>query len=139
MIKFMEGIIMELYLKENGLRTSLEYGELEISGDETYGFRPYQLMIASIAGCSGSVFRKILAKQRIEVEDIQITAEATRNPDEANRIEKITLHFIIKGHHLDPEKMYKNLAIARKNCSMVRSVENSIEIEETVKTIELSR
>ncbi|GAA0446349.1 MULTISPECIES: OsmC family protein [Virgibacillus] len=130
---------MELYLKENGLRTSLAYGELEISGNEEYGFRPYQLMIASIAGCSGSVYRKILEKQRIELEDIKITAEVERNPDEANRIEKIVLHFTVKGHHLDPDKLYKNLAIARKNCAMVRSVENSIRIEETIETIELSR
>lgn len=130
---------MKFYLKENGMRTELPYGELDISGNEEDGFRPFTLMVASIVGCSSSVFRKILAKQRIQVEDLLVTADVERNPDVANRIEKIAIHFTIKGHHLDPERMYKNLAISRKNCSMVRSVEDSIEIEESLETIELSR
>ncbi|APC47236.1 OsmC family protein [Virgibacillus halodenitrificans] len=129
---------MKLVMKENGLRTELEYGVLDISGNEEYGFRPYQLMVASIAGCSGSVFRKILEKQRTEIDDMQITAEVERNPEEANRIEKITLNFKVQGKNLDPAKLQKNLEISRKNCSMVRSVEGSIQIEEKIETIELS-
>lgn len=130
---------MRFYLKENGMRTELPYGELDISGNEEDGFRPFTLMVASIVGCSSSVFRKILAKQRIQLEDLLVEADVERNPEIANRIEKITIHFKIKGHHLDPEKMYKNLELARKNCSMIRSVEDSIQIEETLEIIELSR
>ncbi|WP_205138847.1 OsmC family protein [Virgibacillus halotolerans] len=130
---------MDFYLKDNGMRIDLNYGQLDISGNEDDGFRPFTLMVASIVGCSGSVFRKILQKQRIQVEDIQIGAEVVRNPQEANRIEKITLQYTVKGHHLDPEKLYKNLGVSRKNCSMIRSVEDSIEIEEHIETIELSR
>lgn len=129
---------MEFHLKENGMRIEFDYGELSISGNEDYGFRPFQLMVASIAGCSGSVFRKILEKQRIEVDDLQINAEVERNPEEANRIERISLKYIIKGPRLDPERLYKNLEISRKNCSMIRSVEDSIKIEESIETIELS-
>ncbi|ALX48973.1 OsmC family protein [Lentibacillus amyloliquefaciens] len=130
---------MEFHLKEEGLRTEFEYGQLDISGNAEHGFRPYQLMVASIAGCSASVFRKILNKQRMEAADMKVTAEVKRNPDEANRIERIDLHYVIKGYHLDDEKLYKNLALARKNCSMVRSVEDSIHIEETLESVELSR
>ncbi|MBM7572425.1 OsmC family protein [Aquibacillus albus] len=129
---------MRFYLKESGIRTSFPFGELDISGDEALGFRPFQLMVASIAGCSANVFRKILEKQRIEVEDITVEAEIDRNVDEANKIEKIHLHFIIKGKRLDDDKLYKNLEVSRKNCSMIRSVENSIEITETLETIEIS-
>ncbi|MFD2760154.1 OsmC family protein [Lentibacillus juripiscarius] len=130
---------MDFHLKEEGMRIDLEYGQLDISGDETYGFRPFQLMVASIAGCSASVFRKILKKQRTEIADLTIQTKVERNPDEANRIERIDLHYVIKGYNLDDDKLYKNLALARKNCSMVRSVEDSITIEETLETIELSR
>ncbi|MFD2629391.1 OsmC family protein [Oceanobacillus kapialis] len=129
---------MEFHLKENGMRVELPYGELDVSGNEEFGYRPFQLMVASIAGCSASVFRKILEKQRTEIVDLQINAEVERNPEEANRIEKIVLHYVVKGRRLDPEKLYKNLEIARRNCSMVRSVENSITIEEQIDTVELS-
>ncbi|MFD1040093.1 OsmC family protein [Virgibacillus byunsanensis] len=130
---------MEFHLKENGLRTEFDFGELDISGNEEYGYRPFQLMVASIVGCSGSVFRKILEKQRTKVSDMTITAKVKRNPEEANRIEEIRLHYIIKGFHLDPERLYKNLEVARRNCSMVRSVEESIKIIETLERVELSR
>jgi putative redox protein len=127
---------MEFDLREHGFKTDLEYGQLDISGNAQFGFRPYQLMVASIASCSGSVFRKILDKQRIQIEDMRIKANIVRNEDEANRIEKITLLFTIKGHQLDEGKLSKSLKIARKNCSMIRSVENSIQIEEKIEVME---
>lgn len=129
---------MEFYMKENGMRTKVGYGELAVSSDDTEGFRPFQLMVASVAGCSASVFRKILAKQRVEYADLEVTADVTRNQDDANRIEEIKLYFAIKGDHLDQGKMEKNLTLARKNCAMVRSVEDSITITENVETIQLS-
>src|SRR5699024_8969222 len=128
---------MEFYMKENGMHTKFGYGELDISSDDTKGFRPFQLMVASIAGCSASVFRKILAKQRIEIAELQIVADVKRDPDEANRIKDITLNFVVKGDRLDQTKMEKNLKLARKNCSMVRSVEDSINITETIETVQL--
>ncbi|CDQ20460.1 Uncharacterized OsmC-related protein [Halobacillus karajensis] len=130
---------MDFYLKDQGVRTSFEYGQLNISGDETFGFRPYQLMVASIAGCSIGVFRKILDKQRVQYEDIKVTAEVERNPDKANRIEKVHLHYVIKGYHLNQDKLLKNLDVSRNNCSMVQSVQNSIEVEETLECIQLSK
>ncbi|WP_042225020.1 OsmC family protein [Oceanobacillus manasiensis] len=129
---------MIFQLKENGMRADLSYGELDISGNEDYGYRPFQLMVASIAGCSASVFQKILEKQRTEIVDLQVHAEVERNPEEANRIEKILLKYVIKGRRLDPDKLYKNMEVARRNCSMIRSVENSITIEEQIDTVELS-
>lgn len=130
---------MKFIVENSGISTKFNYGELSISGNEEYGFRPFELMIASIVGCSGSVFQKILEKQRTHVEELSISAEVERNPKEANRIELIRLNFTIKGNDLNIERLYKNLEISRKNCSMIRSVERSIKIEETLNIIELSR
>lgn len=127
---------MEFYIKEHGMKADFEYGVLDISGDEDYGFRPFQLMIASIVGCSGGVFRKILEKQRIEIEDLTIKAGVLRNEKEANRLEEITLTYLVKGNDLDVEKLNKSLEIARKNCAMVRSVETSININEHLEIVE---
>jgi putative redox protein len=126
---------MEFKMKEVGFKTELEYGELHVAGDETYGFRPCQLLVSSIAVCSGGVLRKVLEKKRLRVEDMIIRANVTRNENEANRIEKIHVHFIIKGENLDQEKVAKSLEVARKNCPMVRSVEGSIEVIETFELI----
>lgn len=123
---------MKFQIVNNGVQTELEYGQLNISSDETVGFRPFQLMIASIVSCSGMVFKNILDKQRIDVNELIIETEVKRNPDEANRIEHIALNFIISGNNLDQKRLEKNLIIARKNCAMIRSVEESIHIEESI-------
>ncbi|MGD6966114.1 OsmC family protein [Rossellomorea vietnamensis] len=122
---------MEFNMKEGGFSASLPYGQLEVSGNEEFGFRPYQLMVSSIAVCSGGVLRKILEKQRVDFKDISIKADVKRIEEEANRIEKVSLHFTITGDNLKEEKIQKAMELTRKNCSMVQSVIGSIEVEET--------
>ncbi|MED2973070.1 OsmC family protein [Fictibacillus sp. B-59209] len=119
---------MEFKMKENGFQTQFEYGTLDISGNEEYGFRPYQLMVSSVAVCSGGVLRKVLDKMRIDVQDITIRTQVVRNKNEADRIESIHMHFIIKGQELSSEKIEKALRVTEKNCSMVQSVKGSIDI-----------
>lgn len=131
MTKKGEGWEMEFFMKEEGFYTELPYGKLPISGKEGYGFRPYQLFVSSVAGCSGGVLRKVLKKMRLDVKQIQIKADVERNPEEANRIERIHLHFIIEGKDLDHKKVEKALALARKNCAMIQSVEGKIRVEES--------
>src|SRR5690625_1445762 len=115
---------------ENHIESEFEHGTLTIAKSNEYGFRPYQLLVSSIASCSGLVFQQIIQKQRIELHEITIEAEVERNEDKANRVEKIVLTFHIKGHDLDEQKMQRNLEISRKHCSMIQSVEESIVIEE---------
>ncbi|EDL62480.1 hypothetical protein BSG1_05539 [Bacillus sp. SG-1] len=122
---------VDFKMKEGGFITDLPYGQLEVSGNEEYGFRPYQLMVSSIAVCSGGVLRKILEKQRVNFKDISIKADVTRNVEMANRIEKVALHFTITGDGLKEEKIQKAMELTKKNCSMVQSVIGSIEVEET--------
>lgn len=117
--------------KEAGFIANLKFGELHIAGDEAYGFCPSQLMVASIAVCGGGVLRTILEKKRMEIEDITIKTDVMRNEQEANRIEKIKIHFEIKGKDLDERKIEKSLELTKKHCSMYQSVKNSIEVVET--------
>ncbi|GEL78136.1 OsmC family protein [Tenuibacillus multivorans] len=112
------------------------YGMLNISPNDTEGFRPFQLMVASIAGCSASVYRRILKKQKIEYDELSVEADVVRTGDDVNKIEKITLNFKIKGQELNQKKLNKSLEIATKNCSMVQSVVPTMEVEETVEIIE---
>ncbi|WP_377891576.1 OsmC family protein [Alkalihalobacillus sp. R86527] len=123
---------MEFSMKkeETGFTANFEYGTLHISGDEQYGFRPYQLLVSSIAVCSGGVLRQILDKKRMKYEDIQISADVTRNKEEANRVEAIHLHFTLEGD-LDEQKIEKALELTKKHCSMAQSVLGSIDLKET--------
>ncbi|CAM3886654.1 OsmC family protein [Mesobacillus thioparans] len=127
---------MEFKMKPDvGFYTETGFGRLDIAGDEEYGFRPYQLLVSSVAVCSGGVLRKVLEKMRMEIQDIHIQADAEREDEEANRVSKITVHFRIAGSDLDEKKIEKAMVLTRKNCSMVQSVVGSIEVEETFEIV----
>lgn len=126
---------MKYIVTEKDITTDLGYGRLHISGDEAGGFRPFQLVVSGIVGCSALVFRRILEKQRISYEEFIIETDLVRNEAEANKIEKISLIFKIKGENLDEKKLKRNLEISRKHCSMIRSVEDSIEIVEELQIL----
>ncbi|TDQ36399.1 OsmC family protein [Aureibacillus halotolerans] len=126
---------MNFQMTESGFTTTFEHGNIHISGDETQGFRPYQLLVSSIAVCSGGVLRKVLEKRRMVVDDIQLSAEVQRNEEEANRVEAIHLHFRMKGVDLDEEKIRKSLDITFKNCSMAQSVKDSIRLTDSFEIV----
>ncbi len=122
---------MNFSMNEHGFTGHLPFGDLQISSNEEYGFRPYQLLVSSLAICSGGVMRKVFDKMRMSYEDIQIEVkEVVRNDEIAGRVEKVHLHFIITGA-INEEKMPRIMELTRKNCSMVQSVQDSIEIVES--------
>lgn len=126
---------MKFSMTENGFSGDLPFGELAVSTNEEHGFRPYQLLVASLAVCSAGIIRKVLEKQRMPAEDIQAEVkEVIRIDEEAGRVSKVHLHFLIKGD-IDESKMPRVMELTRKNCSMVRSVENSIEVVETYELV----
>ena len=123
-------------MTEHGFKTEVEFGELHISGDETVGYRPYQLLVSSIAVCSGGVLRKILTKKRIAFSSIKINADVERDPNAANRVSKIHLHFEITGQDLKKREMEKVLAVTRKHCAMVQSVKDAIDITDSFELVQ---
>lgn len=126
------GIVMKFEMIENGFVTETKYGKLVISGNEEYGYRPYQLLVSSLAVCSGGVMRSILEKMRMPAKDITIEVkEVNRNAEIANRVEKIHLHFIIEGQEINESRMEKVFELTKKNCAMAQSVLGSIELVET--------
>lgn len=128
---------MNFRLIETGaFEAELNYGKINISGNPEIGFRPYQLLVSSIAACSGGVLKSILVKKRIAFDDIHIEADVERNEAEANRVTKIVLHFIVYGKDLDLTKVQKSLDLATKHCSMVQSVKGAIEVVETIEVKE---
>lgn len=118
---------LKLVYTENGFDT----GDFLID-DKRTNYSPADLMLMSIASCSAIVFRNILRKKRVEFSDLWIDATMERIPEEENRISAIHLHFKITGDNLEPKPLEKALKLTPKYCSMVRSVENSIIVDESL-------
>ncbi len=123
---------MRFSMTEHGFETETSFGTLQVSSNEEHGFRPFQLLVSSLAVCSGGVLRNILEKMRMPATNISIEVkEVDRNADEANKIEKIHLHFVIEGAKVEEKKMPRALELTSKNCAMLQSVAGSIEVTKT--------
>nr|WP_246050039.1 OsmC family protein [Aquibacillus sediminis] len=64
---------MKFTIDDHGVHTMLPHNTLHISKQEQHGYRPYQLLIASIVGCSGNLLRQILNKKRIDYHTLQVS------------------------------------------------------------------
>lgn len=95
---------MKYKMTEKGFSSDFEYGTLNISSESEYGFRPFQLLVSSIAGCSGGVLRKVMKKMRLDVDHIEIEAKVTRSGGQVNIVKKMELTYVIYGRALNEEK-----------------------------------
>ncbi len=128
---------MIIKFNEDGFIAEFPQQQLNIHPSEAQkGFRPYQLLLSSVAGCSAIILRQILDKMRLPYEDFDITAEAKRNPQRANRVESIHLHFVIRGKNLQEKKVERALKLTRENCPIVQSVQDSITITESYELVD---
>ncbi len=127
-------IMFQFHMNEDGFQTSVNYGDLQVSSQDENGYRPYEMMVSSVAGCSGLVLKRILEKMRIPFSDIQVTASMVRNPDIVNRIEKMDLTFTVISTDASDKKLEKALELTHKNCGMIQSVKDSILITESIHT-----
>jgi putative redox protein len=112
----------------------LGFGELSISTNDKKGYRPFELFVCSLAGCSGSLLRNILVKKRLPFRKIEMEVTSIRNPGLANRIEQLDFTAHVQSDELLNGQQSEKLAnLVVNNCGMIQSVIHSIEINFTIK------
>jgi putative redox protein len=125
---------MKFTIEDEKISGKLGFGEISISPNENNGYRPYELFISSLVGCSGTLLRNILTKKRIPFEKIDMEVVSNRNPDHANRIEHLAIKaYVISKEELSPLQAEKIAQLVVNNCGMIQSVIQSIDIVFTVR------
>lgn len=120
---------MEFTYYNEKLIGQLEYGFLPISPNTEMGYRPMELFVSSLTGCSTSVLANILTKKRIDYKRIDVRVSATRNPEEALRIEQLIFNVSVQTDTVDKADQAEKLArLVLKNCGMIQSVIGSIDV-----------
>lgn len=125
-------MIMFEFEWKNGISyLKTKYGVLTVSTDPLQGYKPIELLVSSIVGCSGDILSRILEKKRIDVKSIRIKTNIERNELEANKVTKIDLHYIIEGKNISEEQIRKSLEVTFKNCGMIQTLKSSVQINES--------
>jgi putative redox protein len=101
-----------------------------IGGDES-GFRPMQVMLASLGGCSGIDVINILKKLRVDFDTVDISIDGDREAGkEPSPFTRIKLTFTVTGRGVEYAKVEKAVKLSvEKYCSAVASLNPAIVIE----------
>ena len=77
-------------------------GAAAIVGGDDDGFRPLELMLVSLAGCTGMDVVSILTKKRQQITGFSVGVEAERADEHPKVFTAITVHYDVRGHNVDP-------------------------------------
>ncbi len=93
-------------------------------GGSNLGFRPMQLLLSAVGGCSAIDVISILKKQKQTITDFEIEVEGDRaNIEDYSIWKNIVLHFKIKGQ-VDVDKADKAIKLSlNKYCSVSKTLE----------------
>lgn len=98
-------------------------------GGRDSGFRPMQMLLAAMGGCSSVDVISILRKQREDLKDIKITVTGEREKGAIPSLyTEVHAHFRLYGN-LNPEKAEKAIALSvNKYCSVAKTLEKTAKV-----------
>ena len=94
------------------------------AGGREEGYKPTELLLYGIAGCSGIEVVRILEKQRRELSGLEIEVVAHQNDDYPRPFHTVEVKFIARGKSLDPKKLAKAIELSEtKYCVISHTVQ----------------
>jgi len=107
-------------------------------GGEGDGFRPAELPLMGLAGCTGIDTIEILQKMRLPVEGLELRVTADKRKDGTPGLVGVKVEYVVRGKGLSKEKVEKAVRLSEeKYCtvsgalSQATPVTHEITIEET--------
>ncbi|MHC1703687.1 MAG: OsmC family protein [Tenuifilaceae bacterium] len=106
-------------------------------GGENSGPRPKELMLASLAGCTGMDVISILRKMKVNVESFNIDIEADLTEEHPRHYTKMHLIYLFKGENLEFEKLKKAVDLSQeKYCGVSAAYRKAMELTYEIKILE---
>ena len=103
-------------------------GPPHLGGHDT-GFRPTQLLLAAVGGCSAIDVVMILKKQKQKIDSLEIEVDGEKEKvEEYSLFRNITIHFKLKGE-VELEKAERAVQLSiEKYCSVSKTLESTAKI-----------
>ena len=107
------------------------------AGGANQGFRPMELLLIGLGGCTAFDVVEILRKGRQTVDGCTVAIEAERAETVPHVFTRIHAHFEVTGRGLDPAKVERAVRLsAEKYCSASAMLGATAEITHDVDVIE---
>ncbi|HOI28867.1 MAG TPA: OsmC family protein [Melioribacteraceae bacterium] len=101
-------------------------------GGSNAGIRPKELILLSLAGCSGSDVAVILKKKKIEYDGFEMNITADVQETHPQVYTKINLEYVFYGKGISKEAVERAIELSLKTyCSVTAMLQKSVEITHT--------
>jgi putative redox protein len=86
----------------------------EHGGGQNAGFRPMELLLVGLGGCTGMDVISILRKKRQQVTGYEVHVSGIRAEDHPMVFVEITVEHIVTGYHIQPEAVARAIQLSKE-------------------------
>ena len=102
-------------------------GHVVVTDSEGQGFKPPDLMLASLVGCAGVDVVRILQKKRQKFSSIEVKVDKENAPEAPWPIEKVEVEWTVRGQGLKEKAVRDAVELAElKYCSVSASMTSKL-------------
>jgi putative redox protein len=106
-------------------------------GGNEDGYKPTELLLWGIAGCTGIDVVRILKKQRQELTSLEIEVVGHQNEDYPKPFHTIEVKYIATGKNLDKSKLAKAIELSEgKYCVVSQTVRQETKVSTSFEVLE---
>jgi len=106
-------------------------------GGSNAGIRPKELILISLAGCTGSDVASILQKKRVKLDGFEMNITADVAEEHPQVFTKINLEYVFYGKNLPIKEIERAIELSQtKYCSVTAMLQKAMPIEHSYRIVE---
>ena len=106
-------------------------------GGENDGFRPTELVLVGLAGCTAMDVISILAKKKQDVTAFEVKAHGERASEDPKRFTSFLVEYVISGKGIDPAAVQRAVELSEtKYCSVMATLRFAGPVERKITILE---
>jgi putative redox protein len=108
-----------------------------VGGDDD-GFRPMELILTGLIGCTAMDVISILRKKRQDVTNFRVVADAQQAEGHPHVFSSIHIHYIVEGRDVDPAAVVRAIELSEtRYCPAQAMLSGTVGMELTYEIIEV--
>ncbi|MDR3598946.1 MAG: OsmC family protein, partial [Desulfosporosinus sp.] len=93
------------------------------------GYTPLELLLISLASCSGTTVLTLLRKMRKNISGLKVNAKGIRREQPPTSFQKITLEFVINSEDVQSSEVEKAIKLTEETyCPVWTMLKNNVEV-----------
>jgi len=126
-----------MFLGESGSGHSVIMDGAPEAGGRNLGFRPMEMLLLGLAGCSAFDVVMILRRGRENVTDCVVEVDADRATTDPKIFTQVRLRYVVTGRALDPQKVERAVKLSEeKYCSASAIIGKTAQMTHTIEIVE---